>query len=56
MLPAEREQHIITFLKANKKPVHTLAKEFNVHEATIRRDLNKLEQYNPSSGHMVVSF
>ncbi|MGW7989553.1 DeoR/GlpR family DNA-binding transcription regulator [Staphylococcus xylosus] len=47
MLPAEREQHIITFLKANKKAtIHTLAKEFNVHEATIRRDLNKLEQYN----------
>lgn len=47
MLPAEREQFIITFLKTNKKAtIHDLALEFNVHEATIRRDLNKLEQYN----------
>lgn len=47
LLPAEREQLIITFLQTNKKAtIHALATEFNVHEATIRRDLNKLEQYN----------
>ncbi|PHK49411.1 DeoR/GlpR family DNA-binding transcription regulator [Staphylococcus edaphicus] len=47
MLPAEREHLIITFLKTNKKAtIHDLAIEFKVHEATIRRDLNKLEQFN----------
>lgn len=47
MLPAEREQNIISYLKKHKTAtVHTLAAEFNVHDATIRRDLIKLEQYN----------
>lgn len=47
MLPAEREQRIISFLQTNKQAtVRTLATEFNVHAATIRRDLHKLEQFN----------
>ncbi len=47
MLPAEREQKIIAYLtKYKTATVHTLATEFNVHDATIRRDLVKLEQYN----------
>ncbi|MGX0910775.1 DeoR/GlpR family DNA-binding transcription regulator [Staphylococcus caprae] len=47
MLPAEREQNIISYLNKHKTAtVHTLAAEFNVHDATIRRDLIKLEQYN----------
>ncbi|MCD8833556.1 DeoR/GlpR family DNA-binding transcription regulator [Staphylococcus arlettae] len=47
MLPADREQRIITFLQTNKQAtVRTLATEFNVHAATIRRDLHKLEQFN----------
>lgn len=47
MLPAEREQKIISYLQQYKTAtVHTLAQEFNVHDATIRRDLNKLENFN----------
>lgn len=47
MLPAEREQNIINYLKQNKKAtVHELSISFNVHEATIRRDLKSLEQFN----------
>lgn len=46
MLPAEREQNILEYLLINKQAtVHDLSKEFNVHEATIRRDLTKLEQF-----------
>ena len=38
MLPADREQRIISFLQTNKQAtVRTLATEFNVHAATIRR-------------------
>lgn len=47
MLPAERERQIIAYLKQYKTAtVHALATEFNVHDATIRRDLNKLENFN----------
>ncbi|MDT3958603.1 DeoR/GlpR family DNA-binding transcription regulator [Staphylococcus kloosii] len=47
MLPAEREEKIIAFLLQHKHAtIHTLSKQFNVHEATIRRDLNKLEQFD----------
>jgi DeoR family fructose operon transcriptional repressor len=47
MLPAEREEKIIAFLLEHKQAtIHTLSKQFNVHEATIRRDLNKLEQFD----------
>ncbi|PCF84965.1 DeoR/GlpR family DNA-binding transcription regulator [Staphylococcus intermedius] len=47
MLPAEREQQIIAYLKQQKTAtIHELASAFNVHDATIRRDLNKLENFN----------
>ncbi|HCW34888.1 MAG TPA: DeoR/GlpR transcriptional regulator, partial [Staphylococcus sp.] len=47
MLPAEREQNIINFLKQHKKAtVHELSVAFDVHDATIRRDLKNLEQFN----------
>lgn len=47
MLPAEREEKIIAFLlKHQQATIHTLSKRFKVHEATIRRDLNKLEQFD----------
>jgi DeoR family fructose operon transcriptional repressor len=47
MLPAEREEKIIAFLLQHKQAtIHTLSKQFNVHEVTIRRDLNKLEQFD----------
>ncbi|GGI40359.1 DeoR/GlpR family DNA-binding transcription regulator [Mammaliicoccus stepanovicii] len=47
MLPAEREQNIINFLKKHKKAtVHELSVAFKVHDATIRRDLKSLEQFN----------
>ena len=47
MLPADREQRIINFLQTNKQSYCAyLNTEFNVHAATIRRDLHKLEQFN----------
>ncbi|MDT0695989.1 DeoR/GlpR family DNA-binding transcription regulator [Mammaliicoccus sciuri] len=47
MLPAEREQNIINYLKQHKKAtVHELSVAFDVHDATIRRDLKNLEQFN----------
>lgn len=47
MLPAERELKIMDYLKENKKAtILDLANQFDVHSATIRRDLNKLEREN----------
>lgn len=45
MLPAERELKILDYLKENKKAtILDLAEQFEVHSATIRRDLTKLER------------
>jgi DeoR/GlpR family transcriptional regulator of sugar metabolism len=45
MLPAERKMKILEFVKQNRvASVAELAKTFNVHEATIRRDLIEIEQ------------
>jgi len=47
VLPAEREQNIVSYLKQNKTAtVHELSTTFDVHDATIRRDLKNLEKYN----------
>ncbi|MBO0994109.1 DeoR/GlpR family DNA-binding transcription regulator [Bacillus sp. SD088] len=43
MLPLERHQHILQYLKEHSvATVSALAEHFQVHEATIRRDLNIL--------------
>lgn len=45
MLAAERKQRIVEYVKQkNVATVSALAKEFQVHEATIRRDLAEIEQ------------
>jgi len=45
MLPLERKNKLLEYLKENRSStVSELAKLFNVHEATIRRDLTKLEK------------
>ncbi|WP_068776824.1 DeoR/GlpR family DNA-binding transcription regulator [Paenibacillus sp. FJAT-26967] len=45
MLAAERKLRIVDYVKENRiAAVSVLAKEFNVHEATIRRDLAEIEQ------------
>ncbi|MCA0756956.1 DeoR/GlpR family DNA-binding transcription regulator [Paenibacillus sp. N4] len=45
MLPAERKRRILDYVRQhNTASIHTLAKEFGVHEATIRRDLSEFEQ------------
>lgn len=45
MLPAERKLKVLEFVKKyNTATIGKLAQEFNVHEATIRRDLAELEQ------------
>ncbi|MBD2866912.1 MULTISPECIES: DeoR/GlpR family DNA-binding transcription regulator [Paenibacillus] len=45
MLPAERKLRIVEFVKEKRVgTVAELAKEFQVHEATIRRDLAEIEQ------------
>lgn len=47
VLPAEREQNIVDYLRQNKTAtVHELSTTFDVHDATIRRDLKNLEKYN----------
>ncbi|RED66372.1 DeoR/GlpR family DNA-binding transcription regulator [Cohnella lupini] len=44
MLAAERKQRIVDYVRQyNTATVSTLAREFNVHEATIRRDLGEIE-------------
>lgn len=47
MLPAERQKQILKYIE-REKAVRTedLSRHFNVHEATIRRDLTFLEQKN----------
>ncbi|MBD0382274.1 DeoR/GlpR family DNA-binding transcription regulator [Paenibacillus sedimenti] len=45
MLAAERKQRIIDYVRQySTASVNTLAKQFSVHEATIRRDLMEIEQ------------
>lgn len=45
MLAAERKLRIVEYVKQKRvATVSTLAKEFQVHEATIRRDLAEIEQ------------
>lgn len=45
MLPLERQEKLLEFLKQNRaSTVSDLASLFNVHEATIRRDLIKLHK------------
>lgn len=45
MLPLERKKKLLEFLKQNRaSTVSELASLFQVHEATIRRDLTKLEK------------
>ena len=45
MLPLERQKKIVQFLKQNQvSTVAELASHFQVHEATIRRDLTTLEK------------
>jgi|SRR5690625_1862867 len=45
MLPLERKNKLLEFLKQNRaSTVSELASLFQVHEATIRRDLTKLEK------------
>ncbi|ALS29285.1 DeoR/GlpR family DNA-binding transcription regulator [Paenibacillus cisolokensis] len=45
MLAAERKMRIVEYVRQRRiATVAVLAKEFNVHEATIRRDLMEIEQ------------
>jgi|SRR5699024_1634275 len=45
MLPAERKQEIIKYVQEkNAATIKDLSLYFNVHEATIRRDLSELEE------------
>lgn len=45
LLAAERKMRIVEFVRQHRSAsVGTLAKEFGVHEATIRRDLAEVEQ------------
>ena len=45
MLPAERKQQILKYIQREKAvKTEDLSKHFNVHEATIRRDLTSLER------------
>jgi DeoR family fructose operon transcriptional repressor len=45
LLAAERKLRIIDYVRQyNTATISTLAREFKVHEATIRRDLNEIEQ------------
>ncbi|MCQ6561031.1 DeoR/GlpR family DNA-binding transcription regulator [Paenibacillus mendelii] len=45
MLAAERKMRIVDYVRQHRTAtVSTLAREFNVHEATIRRDLMDIEQ------------
>lgn len=47
MLPAERKKAILEYVQREKAvKTEDLSKHFNVHEATIRRDLTALEQEN----------
>lgn len=45
MLAAERKRRIMEYVRQhNTASISTLANQFNVHEATIRRDLSEIEQ------------
>ncbi len=45
LLAAERKRRILEYVRQhNSATIHTLAKAFQVHEATIRRDLSEIEQ------------
>jgi|SRR5699024_8287529 len=47
MLPAERKQHILKYvLKKSRATIKELSMHFEVHEATIRRDLTEMEENN----------
>ncbi|WP_028608830.1 DeoR/GlpR family DNA-binding transcription regulator [Paenibacillus harenae] len=45
MLPAERKRRIMDYVRQHHTAsISVLAREFHVHEATIRRDLSEIEQ------------
>ena len=45
MLAAERKMRIIEYVQRRQSAtIGALAREFGVHEATIRRDLSEIEQ------------
>ena len=56
MLAIDRKMRLIEYIRQNRTAtISALAKEFNVHEVTVRRDLAEIEQNGILKERMVAS-